>query len=53
MYTVSIASAIKKMSVNEIRDFNFEKYYEGIGFSKENNYQSMKRQKEIPTIVSN
>ena len=53
MYTVSIASAIKKMSVNEIRDFNFEKYYEGIGFSKENNYQSMKHQKEIPTIVSN
>ena len=30
------------MSVNEIRDFIFEKYYIKIAFSEENNYHSMK-----------
>ena len=33
---------IKKMSVNDIRDFFFENYYKRIGFSKENNYYSRK-----------
>ena len=36
IYILNIASAMKKMSVNEIRDFIFENYYEQIGFSKEN-----------------
>ena len=29
---------MKKMSLNEIRDFMFENYYKRIGFSEENNY---------------
>ena len=33
------------MSANEIRDFIFEKYYEWIGFSKENSYYLIKRLK--------
>ena len=42
MYTLNNASAIKNMSVNEIRDFIFENYYKRIGFSKENSSYSMK-----------
>ena len=34
MYIVNITRAIKKMSINEIKDFMFENYYKGIGFSK-------------------
>ena len=34
------------MSVNKIRDFIFESYYERIGCSKENSYYSMKRLKK-------
>ena len=30
MYTLNIARAIKKLSVNEIRDFNVENYYKQI-----------------------
>ena len=41
MYILNIASAIKKMSVNEIRDFYFENYYNRIVFSKENSYYSI------------
>ena len=41
MNILNIASTIKKMSVNEIRDFIFEDYYRQIGFSKENSYYSM------------
>ena len=32
MYTLNIIKAIKKMSVNDIRDFIFENYYKRIGF---------------------
>ena len=54
MYILNIASAINKISVNEIRDFIFEKYYERIEFSKENSYHSMKHQKKkTSTIVCN
>ena len=42
MYILNIASAIKKMTVNELRDFIFENYYRRIGFSKENSYYLMK-----------
>ena len=31
MYTLNINRAIKKMFVNEIRDFIFENYYKQIG----------------------
>ena len=47
MCTLNIVRAIKKMSVNETRDFIFEKTnYKGIGFSKENSYYSMKHLKK-------
>ena len=35
MSTLNIIKAIKKMSVNHLRDFIFENYYKQIGFSKE------------------
>ena len=34
MYILNIAKAIRKMTVNEIKDFIFEHYYKGIGFLK-------------------
>ena len=42
MYILNINRAIKKISVNEIRDFIFENYHKRMGFSKENIYYSMK-----------
>ena len=45
MYTLIFARAIKKMTVNEIRDFIFENYYKRIGFSTESSYYSMKHLK--------
>ena len=44
MCILNIIRAIKNMSINDIRDFIFENYYERIGFSKEESY-SMKRLK--------
>ena len=38
MYTLDIARAIKKMHVNEIRDFIFENCYKPIELSKERSY---------------
>ena len=35
MYILDIASAIKKISVNELRDFFFENYYKRIHVLKE------------------
>ena len=52
MYALNITKAIKKMSVNEIRDFIFENYYERIGFSKKNSYYSTKRLKKKRFIVA-
>ena len=46
MHILNIAKAIKKMSINEIRDFIFENYYKRIGFSKENSYYLLNRLKE-------
>ena len=37
---------MKKMSINELRDFIFENYYKQIGFVKEKSYNSMKRLKK-------
>ena len=39
MYDLNIASAIKKMTINELRYFIFESYYKRIGFARENNYK--------------
>ena len=45
MYTLHIARAIKKVYVNEIRYFIFEKYYGQIRFFKENIFYPMKHLK--------
>ena len=42
MYTLNIIKAIRKIPVNDIRDFIIENYYKRIGFSKEDSYYSMK-----------
>ena len=44
MYMLNIVSAIKKMTIKELRDFNYENYYKEIGFSKENIYYLIKYQ---------
>ena len=43
MYILNIDRDIKKISVNKLIDFNFEKYYKRIGFVKERSYDSMNR----------
>ena len=53
MYTLNIASAIKKMTVNGLREFIFENYYNRIGFVKESSYYSMKRLKKRFVIACN
>ena len=45
MSTLNIIKAIKKMSVNHLRDFIFENYYKQIGFSEEDSYYLMKHLK--------
>ena len=52
MHILNIASTIKKMSANEIRDFIFENCYEQIGYFKENSYYSMKHQKKDLQLFS-
>ena len=46
MYILDTVRAIKKMSVNEIRDFIFKNYFKRIEFSMKNSYYSMKRLKK-------
>ena len=46
MYILNIAKAIKKISINEIKDFIFENYYKRTGFSKESSYYLIKRSKK-------
>ena len=41
MCILNIASAIKKMADNELRDFIHEIYYKRVGFNKENIYYSI------------
>ena len=43
MYTLNIASPIKKMTVDELRDFISENCHKQTGFFKESSYYSMKR----------
>ena len=51
MYNLNTARAIKKMSVNGIRDFIFENYYKQNGFSKKDSYYSMKRLKRKDLLL--
>ena len=51
MYFQNIASAIKDMSINDVSDSIFEKYYKRIVFSNENSYCSMKNLKKRFVIV--
>ena len=46
MYILNIIKAIKRMSINEVRDCFFENYYRRIVFSKESSYYSIKRLKK-------
>ena len=46
MYILNIVKAIKKISINEIKDFTFENYYKRIGFSKDSTYYSIKSLKK-------
>ena len=54
MYTLNIIRAIKKMSVNEIRNFIFENYYKCIVFSKESSYsmKHLKRKKDLLLLAN-
>ena len=47
MDILNIDRGIKKISVNEIGDFIFEKYYERNGFSKESSYYLIQQLKKI------
>ena len=51
MYILNITMAIKKMSINESKDFTFENYCERIGISKENSYYSVKCLKEKDLLL--
>ena len=48
MYILNIASTIKKVTINELKDFIYEKYYKRVGFNEEN-----ETQKKRFTIISN
>ena len=51
MYNLNIIKAIKKMSVNDIREIIFENYYKRFEFSKEDSYYSMKRLKRKDLLL--
>ena len=46
MYILNIASTLKKMPANEIRDLIFENYHQRTEFFNKNSYYSMKRLKK-------
>ena len=39
MYILNIASTIKKVTINELKDYIYEKYYKRVGFNEENETQ--------------
>ena len=51
MYILNIIKAIKRMSINEVRDCFFENYYRRIVFSKESSYYSIKRLKKNKDLL--
>ena len=52
MYVLNIASAIKKVAVDELRYFIFENCYKGIEFAKGRSYYSMKHLKNKGFVVA-
>ena len=52
MYILNIFRAMKKVTVNELRDLIFENYYKRIGFVKEKSYYSTTRLKNIRLAVA-
>ena len=44
MYILNIFSAIKKVTIKELKDFTHKNYYTLIGFLRENSYCSIKNQ---------
>ena len=53
MYILNIASAIKKMSVNELTYFIFGKYHKRVEFVKEKSYYLMKRLEKRFVVACN
>ena len=51
MDTLNIVRVIKKISVNEIRNFVFENFFKRMGFSKENSFYSVKRLKRKDLLL--
>ena len=51
MNTLNVVTTIKKMTVNELREFIFENYYKQIGFVKEKSYYSIKRLKNKDLLL--
>ena len=51
MYIKNIVSAIKQMTVNDLKDFICKEYYKRVGFNKENTYYSSKSKKKRFTII--
>ena len=47
MYIINITSALKKMTVNELRHFIFENYYKRIEFVKDSYYSIKHLKKKI------
>ena len=43
MYIISIAKALKKMTVKKLKTFIFENYHQRMEFAKENSYYSIKK----------
>ena len=52
MYIINITSALKKMTVNELRHFIFENYYKRIEFVKDS-YYSIKHLKKKYVVTCN
>ena len=46
MYILNILNAIKKITIKEITNFIYEKYYRRVKFPRENSYYSIKHQKK-------
>ena len=54
MFILNIASPLRKIAVNELRDSIFENYYKQIGFSEKNSYYPRKHQtkKDLQLITT-
>ena len=52
MYILSTVSAIKKITIKELKDFTYESYYRRMGFLKENSHYSIKLQKKKVLLLA-